>query len=774
MNRIATGHVRRAALIGNSLPRKCGIATFTTDLHQAITASRPGFLAVIAAMNSGDNAHDYPDTVAFQIAESRPDDYRRAAEFLNASDFDVVSLQHEFGIYGGDAGSHILPLLARVKAPIITTLHTVLAEPTPSQRCVLTEVIRLSAKVVVMAQKGERLLRDVYRAPIQKINVIPHGVPDFPFVEPEDAKAKLGFANRTVILTFGLLSPNKGIEYMIDAMPEILRACPDAIYVVLGATHPSLVSREGEAYRQSLMVRAQERGIERHVVFFDQFVDKSTLLGFIAMCDVYVTPYLNETQMTSGTLAYSFGLGKAIVSTPYWHAQELLADGLGTLVPFRDSSALSAAIIGLLTDSDRRRGIRERAYAASRSMTWEKIGDRYVALFDEMNRSVRPALSKARTGEARRDKALPSIRTDHLQAMCDDTGLIQHAIHCVPDRAHGYCVDDNARGLLLSLALSTPGEARLPGDLAGRFSAFIQHAWNPDLQRFRNFMGYDRRWLEPCGSEDSHGRTLWALGVCALRDADLTRRNWAADLFATALPIVETFTSPRAWAFALLGLDAFCAAHRSDSVAQALRRTLALRLVTLLAHNSAADWTWFEAGLSYDNARLSHALIVTARATGEMTYRVAGLTSLQWLMTVQTAPSGVFRPVGTHGFSMHRAAPLPFDQQPLEAAASIAACLAAYQADGEPNWISDAERTFAWFVGENDLGLSLVDVATGSCRDGLHADRVNENCGAESVLSYLLGLADMRALARNRPAFDGARQPSPSATAKAASPPRKY
>jgi len=762
---IAIGPVRRIALIGNSLPRKCGIATFTTDLQQAIVASRPHLEAVIAAMNDGHQVYDYPQAVVVQIGDKTPKDYNRAADFLNAGEFEAISLQHEFGIFGGEAGRFILPLLARVHAPIVTTLHTVLAQPALSQRRVLEEIIGLSAKVVVMAAKGAQLLREVYATPADKIEIIPHGVPDFPFVEPEEAKAKLGLSNRTVILTFGLLSPNKGVEFMIDAMPEILRHCPDAVYVVLGATHPSLISSEGEAYRLSLVSRVEALGIERHVLFFNQFVDKATLLGFIAMCDAYVTPYLNEAQMTSGTLAYSFGLGKAIVSTPYWHAQELLADGLGLLVPFRDARALSAAIVGLLTDDVRRRVIRERGYAASRSMTWEKVADRYVEVFEAVYRAPRQLLVRSPNQRPSAQPELPSVQTEHLVAMCDGTGLLQHAIHSVPDRAHGYCVDDNARALLLSVALRAPGEPPLPEALTARFAAFVQHAWNPETRRFRNFMSFDRRWLEPFGSEDSHGRTLWALGACAAQDSDPSRRLWAADLFAEALPIVETFTSPRAWAFALLGLDGFCAARDGDTVPHRLRRVLAGRLVALFAGNATSTWNWFESSLSYDNARLPQALLVTSQATSDATYRIAGLKSLKWLMTVQTAPSGVFRPVGTECFGMERAPLSPFDQQPLEATATIAACLAAYQVDDDPDWKRAAERAFAWFLGENDLALPLVDVTTGSCRDGLHADSANNNRGGESALSYLLALTEIRALARSSRGHHAPRPLSPAVSA---------
>jgi glycosyltransferase involved in cell wall biosynthesis len=741
----------RLAFIGNALPRRCGIATFTTDLQQAVAAVNPDIETAIVAMTDPGQSYAYPPAVRFEVAEDQIADYIDAAAFLNADGFDAVSLQHEFGIFGGPAGAHILAMLERLTMPIVTTLHTVLAEPTPAQRRVMDRLVEVSSGLVVMAGKGRELLRTTYRAPPTRIEVIPHGVPDFPFVEPGEAKLQLGYAGRPVILTFGLLSPNKGIEVMIDAMPAILRQCPDAVYVVLGATHPTLVRREGEAYRALLTARVRTLGIEAHVVFLDRFVDRATLLRFIAMCDVYVTPYLNEQQMTSGTLSYSFGLGKAIVSTPYWHARELLADGRGVLVPFGDIEATGTAVAGLLTDGRRRQAMRRRAYAESRAMTWDQTARRHLAACARAwqgPHGLHLVRQADRGGDARTGRALPAMQVGHLLAMCDDTGLLQHAAHSVPDRAHGYCIDDNARALLLASALNTPGEQLLPEPTTTRLAGFIQHAWNPDRRRFRNFMSFDRRWLEDSGSEDSHGRTLWALGVCARDDASHARRQWAARLFAAALPEAASFRSPRAMAFTLLGLDAYCTVEAEDDAAGDARNDLAERLMALLDAVETTEWTWFEKGLAYDNARLPQALIVTGHATGSPPMVAAGLRTLRWLMARQTAPSGLFRPVGTAGFAKQgRAPPEIFDQQPIEAAATISACLAALRVDEDAAWRDEAMRAFSWFLGNNDLSVPLVDLETGSCRDGLHPDRANENCGGESVVSYLLGLAEMRRLA---------------------------
>jgi glycosyltransferase involved in cell wall biosynthesis len=742
--------IRRIAFIGNSLPRRCGIATFTTDLQQAVSNSRSKPDTRIVAMTDHGQAYDYPASVALQIKDDNIEEYMRAADFLNAGRFDIVCLQHEFGIFGGEAGVYILALLSRLTMPVVTTFHTVLAKPTTAQRTVMERIAEMSSKVVVMAHMGRDLLRNVYQVPDDKIEVIAHGIPDVAFALPDAAKARLGFSGKSVVLTFGLLCPNKGIEVMIDAMPSILARRPDAVYVVLGATHPNLVRDQGEAYRESLLARVRELGVEDHVMFLGQFVDQATLLEFISMCDVYVTPYLHEAQMTSGTLAYSYGLGKPVVSTPYWHARELLADGRGVLVPFGDAAATGREISELLTDDTRRQAMCQRAYTVSRSMTWERSAERYMLAFENARQGHWPkAFARSDTNAPEPlSPAAPDMQIGHFLSMCDDTGMYQHAVHSVPDRSHGYCVDDNARALLLSCALNNPGEQPLSEVLTARFAAFVQHAWNPDTRQFRNFMGFNRTWLEDRGSEDSHGRTLWALGEAARADATLSRRRWATALFAQALTTAESFRSPRAWAFTLLGLDAYCAVAPGDLHAKEVRHSLADRLMSCLAVVETPDWVWFEEGLAYDNARLPQALIITGMATQTPAYVDAGLRTLRWLMTQQTSSAGCFRPVGTAGFGEHRQHPRPFDQQPVEATATIAACLTAWRADGDAEWKAMAARAFAWFLGSNDLALPLVDLHTGSCRDGLHPDRANENRGGESVVCYLLGLAEIRQLAR--------------------------
>lgn len=748
--------LQRVAFIGNHLPRRCGIATFTHDLHRAVATARPDLETSVVAMTEPGRVYDYPPAVGVQIQDDAIGDYIKAAKALNTREFDVVSLQHEYGIFGGEAGRHIIELLSRLDMPIVTTLHTVLSQPAPAQRDVMRRIIDLSAKIVVMSEKGSEFLRAAHAVPANRIEIIPHGIPDFPFLESHHAKTKFGFAEKTIILTFGLLSPNKGIEIMLDAMPEIIRSCPNAVYVILGATHPHLVREQGETYRDGLTARVRELGIEDHVVFFNEFVEQARLLEFISMSDVYVTPYLNEAQMTSGTLAYSFGLGKAVVSTPYWHAKELLSDGGGILVPFGDAGALSAEIAGLLTNDARRDAMRKRAYAASRSMTWSQTAERHLSVFEAAAEQTSRSAVISPIAAGRKAIAIPDMQIGHFVSLCDNTGMLQHAVHSIPDRAHGYCVDDNARALLFASLLANAGETQLPESMTASFAAFIQHAWNPDVRRFRNFMSYDRRWLEEAGSEDSHARTLWALAECARRDTDPLRRRWAAALFNTALPVVEQFSSPRAWAFSLLGLDAYCGLVAGDPVPGRMRQLLADKLMSLFFTIGTKDWPWFEDLLAYDNARLPQALIQTGLTTRTSSYVDVGVQTLRWLMSLQTTSSGYFRPVGTKSFGRIRQKPEAFDQQPVEASATISACIAASRADAGAEWPAGAMRAFGWFLGENDLQTTLIDPDTGGCSDGLHPDRANQNKGAESALAYLLGCVELRQFKRTT-AIDHAR-----------------
>src|SRR6516164_11188121 len=374
--------VRKIAFVGDHLPRKCGIATFTSDLLAAVANAHPQSQCFSVSVNDIKGGYEYPAVVHFEIEEQDLWSYVRAADFLNITNVDIVCLQHEFGIFGGPAGGHILAFLRELRMPVVTTLHTVLSEPRSDQRLVMRELISLSTRVVVMAERGREMLQHIYGAPSAKIDLIAHGIPDVGFIDPAYFKDQFGVEGKVVLLTFGLLSPNKGIEYVLDALPPILVEFPEVVYIVLGATHPNELREHGEAYRVSLEILATKNKIEKHVIFYDHFVDLENLKEFIGAADLYITPYLNEAQITSGTLAYTFGAGKAVVSTPYWHAAELLAEDRGVLVPFGDSQAIAREVTGLLRDDRRRHAIRKNAYRIGREMIWSNVAQLYMHSFE--------------------------------------------------------------------------------------------------------------------------------------------------------------------------------------------------------------------------------------------------------------------------------------------------------------------------------------------------------------------------------------------------------
>ena len=738
----------RIAFLGGFAPRQCGIATFTHDLCEAIADVAPTARCFAGAVNDRIEGYKYPPRVRFELQEKDLDSYRRAADLLNFNNADVLCVQHEFGIYGGHAGGHLLSLLKEVRMPVVTTLHTVLREPDAMQRRVMVELVQRSDRVVVMAAKGAKILREVYEVPEAKTDVIPHGIPDIPFVDTSFYKAQFGVEGRTVLLTFGLLGPGKGIEFVIEALPEIVRWHPDVVYLVLGATHPHLIAREGESYRLGLERLAEDRGVKEHVIFHNHFVSLDDLKEFIGVTDIYVTPYLNEAQITSGTLAYVFGAGKAVVSTPYWHAQELLAENRGVLVPFRDSHAIAEGVCEFLDHPDRMQEIRRTAYGIGREMIWPAVAKRYLASFQQAraDRRATPRHAFAGWTLASRSYDLPPLRLDHIVRMTDDTGIFQHAIFNVPNFREGYCTDDNARAFILCNLLDELGgdpPAENLGKLATTYIAFLAAAMDHGAGGSRNFMSHGRLWLEKSGSEDCHARALWAAGVGAGHSRIDGHRKLSARLFERGLPLVESFTSPRAWAFTLLGIREYLRRYATNPQVSSTRATLTNKLVTLWTNCATEDWPWFEPSVTYENARLCQALILSGQWMPHSEALQIGLQSLRWLVSLQKTQGGHFRPIGSNGFYQRNGPRADFDQQPVEAQAMVSACLEAFRATQDATWSRQAKRAFEWFLGRNDLGLPLYDPSTGGCGDGLHADRVNENQGAESTLAFHLALADM-------------------------------
>ncbi len=740
------------AFVSDYLPRRCGIATFAHDLCEAVAKQgEPGHDVFTVAINDRPEGYPYSNRVRFEVRESVQTDYRLAADFLNVNQVWVVCLQHEYGIFGGTCGAHILAMLKRVWRPLVTTLHTVLKEPTEQQHLVMQGIGRLSDRMVVMGEVGQEILHDVYDVPKEKIVTIPHGIPDMPFIDPSFYKDKFGVEGKTVLLTSGLLSPGKGIEYVIEALPEIVAKHPEVVYIILGATHPHIKRETGEEYRNSLTRRVHELGLVDNVIFQNRFVELEEMCEFLGAADIYITPYLNEAQITSGTLTQAMGAGKAVISTPYWYAIEMLASNRGRLVPFCDPGAIAAQVIDLLNNETQRHAMRKQAYNHCRKMVWSRVAQNYLDLYTEASESW---VQKRRTvvaagGDSKgvdKEDELPEVDLRHLRTMTDETGMLQHSLYCTPNRSHGYCTDDNARALIVTVLHWNliRDESILP--LMQIYLSFLAHAMDEETGRFKNFMNYDRSFSEIVGSEDAHARALWSLGMAVAMCPHESMIALATRLFTQALPVTESFASPRAWAFAIVGIHAYLRRFGGDSEARRFRAVLTERLAKHFTENMSDDWPWCENVVTYANAKLPHALLMSGKWMQRGDVIDLGKRTLAWLMEVQTNEQGFLSLIGTDGWYAHGGEKAMFDQQPIEAHALVDACLEAYRVTREDHWVDLARRSFNWFLGDNDLHTPLHDFTTGGCRDGLHPDRVNQNQGAESTLAWLMSLLMMHDL----------------------------
>jgi len=739
------------AVIGNYLPRQCGIATFTTDLVEGLSAEAPDIHCWAAVMNDKPEGYPYPEKVRFEINQNKLTDYSVAAQFLNISRTDIVCVQHEYGLFGGPAGSHLLKLLGDLRMPVVTTLHTVLKDPSPEYRDVMCKLSDLSDKLVVMSRKASDFLKDIYAVPEEKIVFIHHGIPDTPFIDPSFYKDKFGVEGKKVLLTFGLLSPNKGIENVLQALPAVIKNHPDVAYIILGATHPHILKLHGDAYRIMLQQFVCKLDIGEHVIFQNRFVEIKELCEFLGIADIYVTPYLEEAQITSGTLAYAMGTGKAVISTPYWYATEMLAEDRGRIVPFRNPDAMAEQIIDLLDNDVDRHAMRKKAYMFSRDAVWKEVSRKYLQVFRDVQlnriRNPRPRYSYVENIKAITNFELPEIKLDHLKAFTDDTGILQHANYTIPDRTHGYCTDDNARALLVAAM----GQKYLPSNglgldfLSGHYLGFLLYAYNEKNGRFRNFMTYSRQWTEEIGSEDAHGRTLWCLGKAVAFLDDPGHLAMSTTLFKKALRVVEDFHSPRTIAFSLVGMHAYLHKFSGDSDVRRIQEVLADRLFDQFKNNGTDDWPWLENALNYANGKLPHALLLSGHRMQRSDMIDMGLRSLKWLLAIQTEDNH-FVPIGSTGWYEKGGPRARFDQQPVEANAMIEACVEAFNITRDQTWFENAVMCFNWYLGHNDLNMPLYDPKTGGCRDGLMADGINQNQGAESCLAWLLSLMTLQKL----------------------------
>lgn len=731
---------KKVVFISSFSPRKCGIATFTSDLakHTAV-AAKGEFEPLVVALSSEN--HKYEDPVKFEIRQNVKSDYICAADYINFSHVDVVSAQHEFGLFGGEAGSYLSLLLNRLKAPIITTLHTVIDDPSPEQQKSLADVCDASARVITMNERGVGMLQEIYGVPARKVKLIAHGLPDLPFVDSNYYKHKFGLEDRRTILTFGLLSKNKGIEVMLKAMPTIVRADPTVIYIVLGMTHPNILKHEGESYRFGLKQMVKDLKLQEHVIFHNRFVDDQELHNFLCAADIYVTPYLNEKQLTSGTLSFAVGAGKAVVSTPYWAATELLADGRGKLISFGDSDEMADAIIEILRDDSLFYSLRRQSYEYGRSRTWPRTGQKYWRLFGAKRL---PRSMKTRTrfsaAETISHIELPEPSLDHLMKLTDDTGMYQHAKYTIPNRELGYCTDDNARGLIAMAEYY----AQYPGPQALRlldtYLSFTMHSQNED-GTVRNFMDFDRRWLENEPAHDAFGRVLWAFGTVMAKPPTPAYLSIAKECFDKSVAHVQR-QLPRGMAYSIFGMSDYLKQFPGASDIKRQLELAADGLVTQYEENTYSDWQWFEDILTYDNAVLPHALFVAGLIFDNKRYKEVALESCEFLLA-NTLNGDHFSFIGCNGWYERGGTKATFDQQPLEAMSTVMMLRAAYDTIADKRFLKLQRKAFDWFLGANDMSVPLYDFRTKGCNDGLTPDGVNANQGAESALSYFLSLLAM-------------------------------
>jgi len=734
---MAKSTTKKVAFISSYLPRKCGIATFTSDLIKNVTSAAKGeFEPLVVAMRLEDQKYD--DPVKFEIRQNVKSDYICASDYINFSHVDVVSVQHEFGLFGGEAGSYLSLLLNRLKSPIVTTLHTVLSDPGPHYYRSLVDVCNTSYKVITMNKRGVGMLRNIYGIAGKKVELISHGIPDLPFVDSNYYKHKFGMESRRTILTSGLLNKNKGIEFMLRAMPAIIEAEPSVLYIVLGMTHPSVLKHDGESYRFSLQRIVKELGLQKHVIFHNRFVNDEELQNFLCAADIYVTPYLNREQLTSGTLSFAVGTGKAVVSTPYWAAVELLADGRGKLVRSGDSNQTAKAIVEILKDDSLFYSLRRRAYEYGRLRTWPKIGQAYWKLFSAKRLPVHiTARTTSLVAETISSIEVPETSLDHLKKLTDDTGIYQHAKFTVPNRKYGYCTDDNARAVIAMTRYYAQYSEPQALQLFDIYLSFILHSQNDDGS-VRNFMNFDRTWLQDEPVNDALGRVLWALGTVMAKPPSQSYLSVVKDCFDKSVEYVEK-QYPRGMSYSILGMSDYLKQFPGASDIKRQMEIVADGLVAQYKENSLPDWQWFADMLTYDNAVLPHALFVAGTTSGNKKYIEAAEKTCEFLLE-NTFTGSHFSFIGCKGWWERGKTKSTFDQQPIEAASTVMMLRAAYDATKNSKFLTLQRKAFDWFLGGNDLHIPLYDFRTKGCYDGLVPGGVNVNQGAESTLSFLLSL----------------------------------
>lgn len=720
------------AYIGTYPPRECGIGTFTKNLRFSMinTLSDEG---IVIAMNNGEDCENYPEEVKLLIRQEYQRDYLEAAKFINISGIDICILEHEFGIYGGQNGIYILSLLHQLKIPLIVTLHTILEKPSLNEKAVLRDICKMADKIIIMSIKAIGYLVNIYKVPKNKIVYIEHGVPDIKS-DRNQSKKEFKLDKKKVILTFGFIGRNKGIETVIKALPEIIDKHPDVIYIILGKTHPNVLKYSGEEYRISLMKLVKELNLEDSVLFLNKFIDQQELFKYLSATDIYITPYRNEAQITSGTLSYAVGVGSAVISTPYWHAQELLADNRGKLFDFNDYKELSSIIINLFDNPNELEEIRNNAFEYGKKITWPNIGKKYIKLTENIIKNKSENIKQI--NNVLDPLLLPPFSLRHIKLLTDDTGIFQHAKYGIPNLKEGYCIDDNARALLLVLMAYKQKKDKTALELCPTYLSYINYMQNSDGS-FRNLMNFKREYLDERGSEDSFGRTIWALGYLLKNPPNDSSYQNGKDVFLKAFPNFKNLKSIRSIAYTILGISHYLNGAPFDEEAIHVLKILTNKLIDKYKKNSTDDWKWFETTLTYDNAIIPLSLLHSYNILKEKKIRKIAFKSLEFLSDI-TMKNGYLSIIGNEKWYIKDGEKSLFAQQPIDAAAMVLMFHQAYLITKEKKYLDKLNISFMWFLGENDLRISIYDFQTGGCCDGLEKYGVNRNQGAESSIVYLI------------------------------------
>ncbi len=724
------------AYIGTYPPRQCGIGTFTQNLRDAMLSntrkgkSHEGF---VVAMTQSEECISYPDEVKFKIRQEYQPDYLEAAGYINLSGADICILEHEFGIFGGQNGVYILPLLHRLEVPLVVTLHTILKKPAYNEKAVLQEICKMANRIIVMSQKAVDFLINIYKVPKSKIRYVQHGVPDILYDQVR-SKANYKLDKKKVILTFGLIGRNKGIETVINALPEVVKKHPDVVYIVLGKTHPNVLKYAGEEYRVFLMKLVKKHHLENHVQFLNEFIDQEDLFKYLSACDIYVTPYLNEAQITSGTLSYAIGTGTAVISTPYWHAQELLAEGRGVLFKFGDHNELSSILMNLLDRPEELQRLRKSAFEYGRNFTWPIIGEEYVKICEKQ---VKEKSIRVKRKDVMIDPLLmPPFSLTHMKRLTDDTGIIQHAKFGIPNLKDGYCLDDNARALLTVLKVFKQKRDYKILELCPVYLSFIHYMQNKD-GKFRNFLSFKREYLDEEGSEDSFGRTIWALGYLLGNAPNDAYFQSARQIFFDASPNFEGIRSIRGIANTIVGICHYLYGTPGDEGMIKVLERLTDTLIKQYKANMTEHWKWFESLLAYDNAVLPLSLLHSYRILKKKGVKKVAFESLDFLMN-HTFKDGYLSVIGNEQWFKKDGVRSNFAQQPVDVSAMVLMFHQAWILTKDKNYLDHLYTCFMWFIGENDMRMNLYDFETNGCCDGLESYGVNRNQGAESTLAYLI------------------------------------